>query len=94
MDKTESSSRADSQPPWADLTSVSLRLCKESNTLQMWHTKCVHRIWYPLEALVILQGDALVAYCHQTTPETMEMILANLGCVTQEPIILAMQNKA
>ncbi len=41
MDKTENSSRADSQPPWADLTSVGLRLCKESNTLQnVAHKMC------------------------------------------------------
>jgi hypothetical protein len=33
MDKTKHSSRADSQPSWADLTSVSLRQCEESNTL-------------------------------------------------------------
>ena len=59
----------------------------------MWHTQCVHRIWYPLEALVIMHGNAKVAYCHQRTPETMEMTLAILGCVTQEPIILTLQNK-
>ncbi len=41
MDKTENSSRADSWPPWADLTSVSLRQCKESNTLQnVAHKMC------------------------------------------------------
>ncbi len=34
MDKTENSSRADSQPPWVDLIPVSLRQCKKSNTLQ------------------------------------------------------------
>ncbi len=34
MDKTENCSRADSQPPWADLIPVSLRQCKKSNTLQ------------------------------------------------------------
>ncbi len=41
MDKTENSSRAVSQPPWASLTSVSLRQCKESNTLQnVAHKMC------------------------------------------------------
>ncbi len=43
MAKTENSSRADSGPPWADLTSVSLRLrqCMESNTLQnVAHKMC------------------------------------------------------
>jgi hypothetical protein len=42
MDKTENSSRADSQPPWADLTSVSLRQCEESNTLQKCGTQNVY----------------------------------------------------
>jgi hypothetical protein len=41
MDKIENSSRADSWPPWADLTSVSLRRCEESNTLQnVAHKMC------------------------------------------------------
>jgi hypothetical protein len=38
-----------------------------------------------------MHADAYVAYCHQRTPEAMEMILAILGCVTQVPIILALQ---
>jgi hypothetical protein len=42
MDKTENSSRADSQPPWADLISVILRQCEESNTLQnVAHKMCI-----------------------------------------------------
>jgi hypothetical protein len=35
-----------------------------------------------------------VAYCHQMTPETMETLLANLGCVAQEPIMLALQKQS
>ncbi len=44
MDKTENSSRADSWTPWADLNSVSLRQCKESNTLQ----NVAHKMCTPL----------------------------------------------
>ncbi len=40
-----------------------------------------------------MHEDAYVAYYHQRTPETMETLLANLGCVTQEPIMLALQHK-
>jgi hypothetical protein len=50
-------------------------------TLQMVSTRS-HGIMYE---------DALVAYCHQRTSEAMEMILAILGCVTQVPITLALQ---
>jgi hypothetical protein len=60
----------------------------------MWCTKCVHRTWYPLEALVIMHGDAYVEYCHQRTPETMEMTLAILGCVTQEPMTFDLQKQS
>jgi hypothetical protein len=43
MDKTENSSRADSQPPWAVRNSVSLRQCNDSNTLQ----NVVHKMYTP-----------------------------------------------
>ncbi len=76
------------------MTSLGRPYLRSQTPSKIWHTKCVHHIlWYPLEALVIMHGDAQVAYCHKRTPETMEMILAILGCVTQEPIILALQKK-
>ena len=53
----------------------------------------LHRIRYPLEALVIMHGDAYVTYCHQRMPEAVDMILAILGCVTQEAKALALQSK-
>jgi hypothetical protein len=45
----------------------------------------VHRKRYPQEALVIMHKDAKVTYCHQRTPEAMDMILAILGYVVQVP---------
>ncbi len=76
--------------PGQTLTQLALGSARSQTPSKMWHTKCVHRIWYPLKALVIMHGDAYVACCHQRTPETMEMILAILGCVTQGSIILAL----
>ncbi len=43
----------------ASLTRHHALNCARSQTpSKMWHAKCVHRIWYPLEALVIMHGNA------------------------------------
>jgi hypothetical protein len=47
-----------------------------------------------LEALVIMHGDAVVEYCYQRTPAWDYENDPHNGCVTQGPIILALQNKA
>jgi hypothetical protein len=91
MDKTENSSGQTLDLPGQTLPQSALGSARSQTPSKMWHTKCVHRIWYPLETLVIMHGDALVAYCHQRTPEAMEIILAISGRVMQVPIVLTLQ---
>ncbi len=92
MDGTKTILRVDTQLPWEDLPQSVLGSAKSQTPSKMWHTKCLHHKWYPLEALVIMHEDAKVTYCHQRTPAaSMEMIIAILGCVSQEAKTMALQ---
>ncbi len=75
MDRTETSLRADVWPPWEDLPQSALGCVRSQTPFKMWHTKGVHYEQYPLEALVLIHEDTYMTYCHQRTPEAMEMIL-------------------
>jgi hypothetical protein len=72
--------------PGQNLSKSVLGSARSQTPSKMWHTKGAHHKQYPLKALVIMHADAYVAYCHQRTPDAMDMILAILGCVMQVPI--------
>jgi hypothetical protein len=57
VDRTETSLRADTQPPWADLPQLALGSAKSQHSQNVAYNG-VDRKRYPLEALVIMHEDA------------------------------------